>query len=443
MKVTVQKKSLRKIEGVKPRSLQKMCLSLLSSDDAELLFPELADTLLFCIKLLHETLEVNGVKKVFFLSREGQPLKQMFDLYCDRVGVRVQSHYLEVSRRSTLLPSFTSLAEERYETLFRQYRSMSLLEFLSSLGLESYCTELSKELGLSDSQTANRLGDFPSSELFSRLKVLPRFIAIYDHERLARRAAFLRYLITLSDGEIPADLVVVDVGWKGTIQDNLFAMLCREPNSVVTSVTGYYIGLIDQGAAGPNNRKHGLLFSSVNGHTPRFHVFNENRALFEILLAADHGSVASYEMDMNGQARVVHGSFDEQEMLENFVFPVQRNIFERYSQMLDYTTMDVESHTPLVKDVALSHARLVFHPSQAELEWFSTVFHVENYGVFERSFFTAADAVPPLLERLKFMLTVLKRSGRGALGFWPWKKLSERVGRPVAALYGLIRFFQK
>jgi len=426
-----------------PNIFVKRQSALILADEAHLLFPELAETLMFFIKLLHETLVANGVEKVFFLSREGQSLKQMFDLYCDRIGVRIQSHYLEVSRRSTLLPSFVSLAEERYETLFRQYQSMSLLEFLSSLGLESYCTELSNQLGLSVSETTDRLGDFPSSELFFRLKVLPRFNAIYGHERLARRAAFLQYLTSLSDGDIPANLVVVDVGWKGTIQDNLFAMLCREPNSVVTSVTGYYIGLIDQGAAGPNNRKHGLLFSSVNGPTPRFHVFNENRALFEILLAADHGSVASYETDTNGQARPVHCSFDEREMLENFVFPVQRNIFNRYSQMLGDIKKDVKTHPPLIKDVALSHARLVFHPSQAELEWFSTVFHVENYGVFERSFFTAADAVPSLLERLEFMLTVIRRSGRGALGFWPWKKLDERVGRPVAKLYGLIRFFQK
>ena len=99
----------------------------------------MADTLLYWVSELHRKLIENGVKQVFFLSREGQPLKQMFDCYCARVGVPIQSRYLEVSRRSTLLPSLNALSEERFETLFRQYRRMSLLEFLSSLGLDEFC----------------------------------------------------------------------------------------------------------------------------------------------------------------------------------------------------------------------------------------------------------------------------------------------------------------
>lgn len=407
------------------------------------LFGEIADSLMFFVGLLHRKLINNGVEQVFFLSREGQPLKRMFDLYCSRVGVRVQSHYLEVSRRSTLLPSLASLSEEKFETLFRQYRSMSMLEFLSSIGLETYCTELSESLGLTASEAIQKVDDFPDSELFTQLKALSVFKAVYDLERLSRRAAFMQYLSLLSGGEIPANLIVVDVGWKGTIQDNLYALLCKESNSSVKSVTGYYIGLVAEGAVGPNNRKNGLLFSVVDGPTPRFHVFNENRALFEILLAADHGSVASYEIDANGKARAVHGSFDEKDMLEQLVFPVQRHIFERYNQILKAMTQGDNQQVSSLDEVARTHARLVFRPSRSEVDWFSSVFHVENYGVFERSFFTGVYKAPSLPDRLRFMLVVFRRRGRGALGFWPWKKLDERVGRPVANLYGLIRYFQK
>jgi hypothetical protein len=412
------------------------------SDSFEL-FGEMADTLLYWVSELHRKLIENGVKQVFFLSREGQPLKQMFDCYCVRVGVPIQSRYLEVSRRSTLLPSLNALGEERFETLFRQYRRMSLLEFLSSLGLDEFCTELSTLLGLTTEQSNQRQEDFPESDLFSRLKALPRFIAVYDEQRLSRRKAFAQYLSTLSEGDVPENLVVVDVGWKGTIQDNLYALLCKGAASPVKSVTGYYIGLIAPGAAGSANSKHGLLFSSIAGRTSRFHVFNENRALFEILLAADHGSAASYQIDTNGRASAVHDTFHEQEMLEALVFPVQRHIFARYNQLLEAMTLQAGPQSLRLGQIARRHARLVFQPSQSEIDWFSSVFHVENYGVFERSFFTGAHKVPSFSDRLKFMLTVLRRNGRGLLGFWPWKKLDERVGRPIANLYGLIRYFQK
>lgn len=426
-----------------PRPTGSLFVGRADVQDSSLRFGELADTLFYWIGLLHKNLIDNAIEQVFFLSREGQLLKRMFDLYCNRVGVRVQSHYLEVSRRSTLLPSLASLSEEKFETLFRQYRSMSLLEFLSSIGLEAYCAELSESLGLTAREATQRVDDFPGSELFANLKALPGFNEVYDLERLSRRAAFMRYLSSLTEDEIPANLVVVDVGWKGTIQDNLYALLCTESSSPVKSVTGYYIGLVAEGAVGPNNLKKGLLFSVVDSPTPRFHVFNENRALFEILLAADHGSVASYEVDANGKARAIHGSFDEKDMLEQLVFPVQRDIFERYNQILNAMAQGDNRRVSSLDEVARTHARLVFSPSRSEVDWFSSVFHVENYGVFERSFFTGVHNAPSLPDRLRFMLAVFRRSGRGALGFWPWKKLDERVGRPVANLYGLIRYFQK
>ncbi|MNJ12099.1 hypothetical protein D3C77_62810 [compost metagenome] len=418
-------------------------VSLEGTSDSFELFGELADTLLYWVSELHRKLIDNGVKQVFFLSREGQPLKRMFDSYCARVGAPVQSRYLEVSRRSTLLPSLDALSEERFETLFRQYRCMSLLEFLSSLGLDEFCTELSALLGLTADESSQRHEEFPESDLFSHLKALPRFIAIYDEQRLSRRKAFWQYLSVLSEGDVPENLVVVDVGWKGTIQDNLYALLSNGPASPVKSVTGYYIGLVAPGAASSLNRKHGLLFSSIAGRTPRFHVFNENRALFEILLAADHGSAASYQIDADGSPHAVHDTFHEQEMLEALVFPVQRYIFSRYNQLLDAMTPQAGTQSQPLKRIARSHARLVFQPSQSEIDWFSSVFHVENYGVFERSFFAGVHTVPNFSDRLKFMLTVLRRNGRGLLEFWPWKKLDERVGRPIANLYGLIRYFQK
>jgi hypothetical protein len=208
-----------------------------------------------------------------------------------------------VSRRSTLLPSLAPLAEENFETLFRQYRRISLLEFLSSLGLEAQIRSIAQALGLPNGAEGWREDDLPTSPTFSALKALPQFQTLYESERVARRSAFIDYLSELSDGTPPARLVIVDVGWKGTIQDNLFALLCRNGDTPVRALTGYYVGLVAKGAAGPNNDKYGLLFSSVNAPSPKFRVFSENRALFEVVLAADHGSIVSYETTTDRRAQ--------------------------------------------------------------------------------------------------------------------------------------------
>jgi hypothetical protein len=406
------------------------------------IFPELATTLFYFIEKLHHTLSEQGVQQVYFLSREGQPLKRMFDMYRDRVGGIITSHYLEVSRRSTLLPSLAPLPVEKFETLFRQYRRISLFEFLSSLGLEAHMGSIAKSLSLPDGAETNREEDFPTSPTFTALKALPLFQDLYESERVDRRSSFIAYLTELSGGTIPSRMVIVDVGWKGTIQDNLFALLCRESDTLVQALSGYYIGLVAAGAASTRNDKHGLLFSSVGVTTPKFNVFNENRALFEVLLAADHGSIVSYETTIDGRALAIRGEFEEAEMLATEVFPVQRLLFIHFERLVAKMPPASKINHLLLNEAVRKHARMVFNPTQCERMWFSSVFHVENYGVFERSQFNEPETRPNLVKRLRFIKQVLLRRDINALGFWPWKTIFENGGMVLAKVYATIRRLQ-
>lgn len=407
------------------------------------IFPELATTLFYFIEKLHDALVKQGIEQVYFLSREGQPLMRMFNMYRDKVSGHINSHYLEVSRRSTLLPSLAPLAEEFFETLFRQYRRISLFEFLSSLGLEAQTRSIVKALGLPDGAETTREDDFPTSLTFTALKTLPLFQDLYESERVARRRAFIAYLSELSGGIPPARLAIVDVGWKGTIQDNLFALLCREGNTPVHAVTGYYVGLVAAGAASPRNDKYGLLFSSVGAPSPKFRVFNENRALFEVVLAADHGSIVSYELAADGRAHAIRGPFEEREMLATEVFPVQRQLFKYFEQLVAAMPPSGKSQPLPFEEVVRAHARMIFSPTPRERTWFSSVFHVENYGVFEHSRFAGSGTRPGLVQRLRFLKQILRWRNIGALGFWPWSTLYERGGALPAAIYAAIRRFQR
>lgn len=406
-------------------------------------FPELAGSLFFGIERLHCALVEEGIQQVFFLSREGQPLKRMFDIYQKETAAQISSYYLEVSRRSTFLPSLAPLREENFDRLFRQYRRMSMLDFLSSLGLGEYASELAQALGLPKGMELLREDDFPTSENFVSLRQLQQFADLYESERRSRRDAFITYLSELSGGKLPDRLAVVDVGWKGTIQDNLFALLCRDGDTSVRAIKGYYVGLVANGAAGPGNEKYGLLFSAVGARSPGFHVFNENRALFEVLLAADHGSIVSYAVDASGCARPIRGEFEEEDMLLAKVFPVQSHLFAHFQGLVNEMAAGGQySQMPFDK-VVRAHARMVFSPTQREREWFSSVFHVENYGVFERSYFSAPSGQPGLFDRIGFLLWLIRRRGRGALGFWPWITLNERGGALWAAAYAAIRRRQR
>ena len=407
------------------------------------LFPEFAYTLFFFIERLHKTLVNNEIKQVYFLAREGQPLKHMFDLYQKKVGSNLSSRYLKVSRRSTLLPSLKALEEETFNTLFRQYRQISLFEFLSSLGLGEHAVNITDTLKLPEGAEHQREEDFSKSKTFNALKQTDVFQHVFESERIRRRDAFISYLEQLSGGTMPQNLCLVDVGWKGTIQDNLFSMLCVNNRTSVNSVTGYYIGLISPGSAYNNNKKHGLVFSSTSSVSPKFHIFNENRALFEIILAADHGSIVNYEITSGGCAKAISGSFEEREMLEREVFPIQKHLFENFKDLLKKIHKSHNIQLMPFRTIVQSHGRMVFKPTTRERTWFSSVFHVENYGVFQLSKFSNEKGKAGLKQRLHFFMLLLKKRNTGSLGFWPWKTIYEQGGSIPAAIYAAIRHLQR
>lgn len=172
-------------------------------------------------------------------------------------------------------------------------------------------------------------------------------------------------------------------------------------------------------------------------------MFNENRALFEVVLAADHGSIVSYDIDAAGHGRAIRGEFEEGEMLAAEVFPVQRNVLAHFERLVAAMPAGGQGGGMPFEAVVRAHARMVFRPTPRENAWFSSVFHVENYGVFERSYFAAPGTRRGLIERLRFLAGLLRRSGIGALGFWPWSTLNERGGALPAAVYAAIRRRQR
>jgi FMN phosphatase YigB (HAD superfamily) len=403
---------------------------------ANIPFAESALTLYWFIDRLYASLLGKGIKDVFFLAREGQLLKVMFDEFQSSRhppdAIRIRSHYLEVSRRSTFLPSLLPLEQETFEILFRQYRRISVNEFLASLGLDDQAPELELQLGR---QLNERVEDLPTDAIFVELVANEVFREAYERERIGRREAFLSYLNSFDYDKATETLCVVDVGWKGSIQDNLYALL-SSTTTTLTQLDGYYLGVIAPGAIGPMNRKTGLVLSAIGKPTKNQHVFNENRALFEVLLAADHGSARSYEFSTKGDAVVARQEFTEEPLFSRKIRPLQLELLKCFNQVDEVLRGHVFSNEHLRRLVTTCHARMVFQPTAAEVSWFEDVYHVENFGVFELSKFATKSRPAGVVQRLRFYLAL--RRGRIDFdpGFWPWLTYYHRGGQFVASRYG-------
>lgn len=414
------------------------------AEDEAPLFADLGLSLYLFIVRLHARVEAEGLSDLYFLSREGYALKAMFEDYNRRQPTpsAARTHYLEASRRSSFLPSLRDLSIETFDVLFRQYRSISVTDFLTSLALELHLDEIAQALGVTPNDLHLTSTDLTNDPLFRRLLACPRFREIYDQERNRRSDALATYVASLSGGTLPTRMAIVDVGWKGSIQDNLWNWLHRRVGDAAR-IDGYYIGLIAPGASSPVNTKHGLLFSSQGGLSPGFRIFNENRSLFEVLLPAFHGGPRSYETDSDGMPLVLHDVFIEEAMIEKVVEPVYGAVYQRF-----LTACDLLAATPVAKDRLLDevlrrHARMVFQPTEAEIQWLLSVSHVENFGVFEQSNFgNTGHQWGGLGERLRFTMNLLLRLRPSEMGFWPYLTLRQRAMPGTDVVYSHLRQWQ-
>lgn len=404
-------------------------------------FVELAFSLSLFIYRLYHAAQTDGVRDLFFFAREGQQLKKMFDYYQSLHGNSevIQTHYLKVSRRSTFLLSLGALELEDFSVLFRQYRRISLLDFLKSLDLDEYTRSLTSALEISENELTLIREDLPTDSLFQKLIQLELFRQIYEEQRAARSNTFEIYMKTLLKSDVlPDELYVVDVGWKGSIQDNLYKWF-RKAQGETARLKGYYLGLIAKGAISSQNLKSGLLFSNINRFTRGFYTFNENRALFEIILHADHGSARRYILDEQNYPLVIEDDFNESPMIIKNVRAVSESIIQFFYEITAMVTCAVFSEQDLLRMSIKFHRRMVFAPTDKEIEWIHSVSHVENFGVFEESWFQSSRNSPDLLKKLLFTWNLVRHRRSSELGFWPWLTIKNSALPGVSGLYSFFR----
>lgn len=360
-------------------------------------YEDLAFSLYFFIDKLYDRLRRDNRRDVFFLSREGEFLKKIFDFYQSKRSVDgvlpIRSHYLMVSRKATFIASLKPLKNESFEMIFRQYVNISLYDFLSSLGFEE---EIQKRIGeRMQADIYEKQADLPRSSLFKALIEDEYFQEKYESARQEQKHNFDVYLKSFGVDFDKDGMCLVDVGWKGTIQDNIL-MFFEEK----VDILGLYLGLVAPGKQHPLNRKEGLLFTNIPYPQKNFYVYDENKSVFEVMLGASHGSADHYVMEGNNIKVVTAEKQEERELYLNMIFPMQNGIFKCIEMIDDVLLNHSFDKSELDKIVAKIHARLVFLPKKSQIELFYHIYHYENFGVFEFTKFKTKDSIS-ILEKLK------------------------------------------
>ena len=367
-------------------------------------YEDIAFSLYLFTEKLYIYARKNKIRHLFFLSREGEFLKKVFDTYqSSRIKSEnglIKTHYLIVSRKSTLIASLTDIEHEKFEIIFRQYINISLYDFLSSLGFEE---SVQKEIGNQLScDLKEKKEDFPNSVIFAELKKNPIFLSHYEKLRIQQKRNLKQYIASFGADIEREGMHIVDVGWKGTIQDNLYYLYEEH-----VEMEGLYIGMVAPGTIAEKNKKSGLLFSCIQGISRYFSIYAENTSIFEVLLGASHGSADHYALNGDKIIPITKEQKEERELFINVVSPIQEGIYRKIDEINLLLINAIYSTDKLENIVAGYHAKLVYLPQRKQIDLFYNIYHYENFGVFEYSKFALKKRVS-FSQRIKYIIKIIK-----------------------------------
>lgn len=284
-----------------------------------------AFSLFLFIDELYEKLVYNNIKTVLFLSREGELLKKLFDCYCmDREFSDIKSIYFYTSRISSFVAGLREISEETFAGLFNRYTNMSIDIFLESLGFEeAWINAIQQKMKYDFNEI---ISEFSKSAAFASLKKNELFLYYYNMHRKNQQKLLLKYMTQLGLNE-SAKITLVDVGWRGTIQDNLAYFI-----NDAFPISGYYIGISKLKNISSQNWKEGIIFSEYPVKSPNFEIWNFDKFMYERILLASHPTTIKYK-EQEGRVIPVFKEYLNEEESYQYIRPYQEEIIRKFNAL--------------------------------------------------------------------------------------------------------------
>jgi predicted HAD superfamily hydrolase/glycosyltransferase involved in cell wall biosynthesis len=325
----------------------------------------------FILNVLEVALRFNS-KSIYFFTREGQFLKDLYEEIVKddpyNIGQYPTPVLLEVSRVATFAASLESLEGPELMRIWNQYSQQSLKAFCSSLNLDSaFMHKAARRHGIDLDEAVDMPWD--DQRFMGVLRDADVEKVLVKHINTSK-ALLHRYLEEQGFYSNNA-AVVVDIGWRGTIHDNL----C---NFTKQHVHGCYLGLFKFLNTQPkNSSKDGWL---INYNLHEFCWERDEVAPLEMIFNGMGGSVIGYDATNQGvvaKRLVIPG---EEAIVEKYVQRLQAGMMAGTKAVCDYVRLHGLISTDL-RSLAKQTAReLLSNPPQAIAEAYYKLEHNEMFG---------------------------------------------------------------
>lgn len=233
--------------------------------------------------------EKRGMRRIYFLARDGYLLREMAERMCSSFGLDIECRYLYCSRASLRMPSYGIIGEEAMDLLLLGGYRVSACSVLQRAGLdEKQRSEVYDSCGLSDidEDAVMSRNEFEQlSEKLRRCEIFRSYVSENSSRAYSDTIGYLRGEGLLDGG----DIAIADSGWTGSMQRSLRQLLKAEGFS--GSITGFYFGMYAHPKS-PEDGEYLTWYFDADGRTSDKIPFCNN--LFECILSAPHGMTVGY-----------------------------------------------------------------------------------------------------------------------------------------------------
>lgn len=241
---------------------------------------------------INEEIIKHDIDAVYFISREGAFLKQIYDALKTDIDPRLglpEGRHLEVSRASTFLASLAQVNLPEMMRVWRQISTMSLQGLLCTLNIDR--PEVRTYIQQKDIDIDKKHKRPWLNRDMIALFCDQDFIALCESERRRQQDSLLNYLSSAGlDKHNSKNILFVDVGWRGTIQDNISHLLPGH------QYYGKYLCMDKILNHQANNVSKSAYLYDANKNAQDGRHLNDIVAL-EILCNSAEGSVTGYHSD--------------------------------------------------------------------------------------------------------------------------------------------------
>ena len=240
---------------------------------------------------LLEQAKENGVRRLYFLARDGYFFYHAARIFCEAYRLPMECRYLSCSRYSLRLPLFHLDREEALDAVCRGGMSITPEKLLSRAGLNGEEREEVLRI-LNLPYARNDAVPFAAlTEIRKRLKDCGAFLSYMDRHS---REAFPNLCGYLKQEGLCREFpdAVVDSGWTGSMQKSLNeALACIGRGG---KIEGYYWGLYELPDGVNPSEYHSYYFAPEGNLREKIRF---NNCLFEAVYTAPHGMTLGYRKE--------------------------------------------------------------------------------------------------------------------------------------------------